>query len=66
MLSSIRYLFIECEENNDPHIKERYIRVRRKFLENLLSVSNDGLGIGASIIEFVPAIGHMKACCQVP
>ena len=39
LFSFVRYLSIECEENNDPHIRERYTLVRRKFLENLLSVS---------------------------
>ena len=54
-MSPIRYLSIECEENNDPHIRERYTLVRRKFLENLLSVSVWGgdVGVTAGMSECV-------------
>ena len=59
LLSSTRYLSIECEENNDPHIKERYTRIRRKFLENLLAVSDVDLVWPHASTEFEPVAGDL-------
>ena len=51
-----RYLSIECEEN-----KERYIRVRRKFLENLFGVCG---GI-VCICTGVPYALYMCVCVRL-